>query len=264
MRRLFSDKEFNEKLNKKYEIMAQKAINSRGGNSDYWNNDNDKLAVERRRDAALAIGQQAIDAKKYDDWKRRMDLSRYGADDPLVREGMPNASKLDQIREENAGELARKQLGLEFDKRKLDVENIRDYYKTDVSAKLAKYTGIAELIKAASARANDTTLLPEQRQEAIDFLNNQYAMANKEARQGLTEEAPAAIPAAVPAAPAEVKVGPLDFDKPDEVPGTKSAGRQSMEFRAPGSIDPAAAAAAKKKSEERLLYGTKPQRRGWF
>jgi hypothetical protein len=68
----------------------------------------------------------------------------------------------------------------------------------------------------------------------------------------------------VPAAPAEVKVGPLDFDKPDEVPGTKSAGRQSMEFRAPGSIDPAAAAAAKKKSEERLLYGTKPQRRGWF
>lgn len=262
MRRLFSDKEFNEKLNKKYEIMAQKAINSRGGNSDYWNNDNDKLAVERRRDAALAIGQQAIDAKKEDEWKRRMDLSRYGANDPLVREGMPNASRLDQIREENAGELARKQLGLdfnreelEFNKRKLDVENIRDYYKTDVGAKSAKYTGDSERIKAAAAIGGDTTLPIEQRQPFIDFLKSYATPA----------AVPAAVPApAAPAAPAEVKVGPLDFDKPDDVPGTKSAGRKSMEFRAPGSIDPAAAAAAKKKSEERLLYGTKPQRRGWF
>ena len=184
--------------------MAQQSVDMRGqGSGGPSGNDltqarNHEIQMQQNKYNAV------MDAKKEDEWKRRMDLSRYGANDPLVREGMPNASKLDQIREENAGELARKQLGLdfnreelEFNKRKLDVENIRAYYKTDVSAKSAKYTGSAELIKAASARANDTTLLPEQRQEAIDFLNNQYAMANKEARQGIGDEQPgpaAAIP----------------------------------------------------------------------
>ena len=261
MRRLFSDREFNEKLNKKYEIMAQKA-NQPASGIDYGDPEQRQFLKDVAHWADIRKRNAVMDAKKYDDWKKRMDLSRYGADDPLVREGMPNASRLDQIREENAGELARKQLGLdfnreelEFNKRKLDVENIRDYYKTDVGAKSAKYTGDSERIKAAAAIGGDTTLPIEQRQPFIDFLKSYATPA----------AVPAAVPApAAPAAPAEVKVGPLDFDKPDDVPGTKSAGRKSMEFRAPGSIDPAAAAAAKKKSEERLLYGTKPQRRGWF
>lgn len=277
MRRLFSDKEFNEKLNKKYEIMAQKAINSRGGNSDYWNNDNDKLAVERRRDAALAIGQQAIDAKKEDEWKRRMDLSRYGANDPLVREGMPNASRLDQIREENAGELARKQLGLdfnreelEFNKRKLDVENIRDYYKTDVGAKSAKYTGDSERIKAAAAIGGDMTLPIEQRQPFIDFLKS-YATPGTQkqgegagtptARPTLTEEVPAAVPATQTA---KRPAGTYDDGKDNPVTPTVSTGGKSMEFRQEGIISPEQYELNKKKSRERLLYGTKPQQKSWF
>lgn len=183
--------------------MAQASINSRG-NPDYWSKPSwDQLKEEnywteiRKRNTQLAVDKQK-------------------GEYTLRDQELANAGQLENTRETNAGELARKQLGidfnreeLEFNKRKFDSENIRDYYKTDVGAQSAKYTGSAELIKAASARANDTTLLPEQRQEAIDFLNNQYSMANKEAkqaRQGLVDEQPApaaAIPA--PATPAATK-----------------------------------------------------------
>jgi hypothetical protein len=183
--------------------MAQASINSRG-NPDYWSKPSwDQLKEEnywteiRKRNTQLAVDKQK-------------------GEYTLRDQELANTGQLENTRETNAGELARKQLGidfnreeLEFNKRKFDAENIRDYYKTDVGAQSAKYTGSAELIKAASARANDTTLLPEQRQDAIDFLNNQYSMANKEAKQarpGLVDEQPApaaAIPAA--ATPAATK-----------------------------------------------------------
>jgi len=186
----------------------------------------------------------------------------------LAEREMINSGDLETQREVNAGELARKQLGLDFDKYKLGRDIDVDIYKTETDRYLkqqelaGKGDNKAKEIEAITG-ALSLTDLPEQTRKALTGrLNSIYS--ETPAPEGGKAETPQAVPAAVPAAPAEVKVGPLDFDKPDEVPGTKSAGRQSMEFRAPGSIDPAAAAAAKKKSEERLLYGTKPQRRGWF
>lgn len=217
--------------------MAQASINSRG-NPDYWSKPSwDQLKEEnywteiRKRNTQLAVDKQ-----------------KGGFD--LEKQERANTGQLENTRETNAGELARKQLGidfnreeLEFNKRKFDSENIRDYYKTYVGAQSAKYTGSAELIKAASARANDTTLLPEQRQEAIDFLNNQYSMANKEAkqaRQGLVDEQPApaaaipapATPAATPTAVAK-RPAPTYDDGKDVTPSIFNESKNNFDLVSP-------------------------------
>jgi len=203
--------------------MAQTAIYNRNNNSsDYWKNDNDKLAVERRRDAALAIGQQAIDAKKEDEWKRRMDLSRYGANDPLVREGMPNASKLDQIREENAGELARKQLGLDFDKYKLGRDIDVDIYKTETDRYLkekelaGKGDNAADEIEAITG-ALSLTGLPEQTRKALEGrLNSIYS--GTPAPEGGKAETPQALPTPAPVQDVGGSVGKFLGENPSTGP----------------------------------------------
>ncbi len=188
----------------------------------------------------------------------------------LAEREMINSGALEQAKERTAGEIARQTLANEADRYKVDKGLQSNIYTEDTKYAINRDTlnkGYdPELIKAHAAIIANVNSSPEAvaaSNAAIDFYTKNAV--RKSLQQPAAEETPAAVPApAAPAAPAEVKVGPLDFDKPDDVPGTKSAGRKSMEFRDPTSTDPAAAAAAKKKSEERLLYGTKPQRRGWF
>ena len=208
--------------------------------------------------------------------RRNTELELRGAEgkNRLAEREMINTGALEQAKERTAGEIARQTLVNEADRYKVDKGLQSNIYTEDTKYAINRDTlnkGYdPELIKAHAAIIANVNSSPEAvaaSNAAIDFYTKNAV--RKSLQQPAAEETPAAVPAAVPApaapaAPAEVKVGPLDFDKPDDVPGTKSAGRKSMEFRAPGSIDPAAAAAAKKKSEERLLYGTKPQRRGWF
>jgi hypothetical protein len=223
----------------------------------------ESLDLRKRNAEASWYGGNKDEEEYWKEMRRRnteLELRRAEGKNRLAEREMINTGDLEKQRVADAGELARKQLDLDFDKYKLGRDIDVDIYKTETDRYLkqqelaGKGDNKAKEIEAITG-ALSLTDLPEQTRKALTGrLNSIYSET----------PAPAAVPAAVPAAPAEVKVGPLDFDKPDEVPGTKSAGRQSMEFRAPGSIDPAAAAAAKKKSEERLLYGTKPQRRSWF
>lgn len=230
---------------------------------------------KRKLDDGLSGHEQTVQRNnKIDDELLRQrgaqELQAQGNEASLARQGLVNTGNLDVQKERTAGEIARQGLVNEGDRYKTDQQLWGEIYKTDVGAKSAKFTGDAASITAAATVAGNQTLSDPQRQQALDFLNFHFGRAQQPAPKAEAVAAPAATPAATPAAlptpaaPAEVKVGPLDFDKPDDVPGTKSAGRKSMEFRDPTSTDPAAAAAAKKKSEERLLYGTKPQRRGWF
>ena len=226
-------------------------------------------AKKRKLDEGLSGHEQTVQRNnKIDDelLKQRgaQELQAQGNAASLARQELVNAGDLAVERERTAGEIARQEMADRAAKERDAYRNWADIYKTDLGEQRAKSTDETKRLEYIAGIAGDTTLPIEQRQPFIDHLNNFIKGQQKPAPEETPAAPPAAVPAAVPAAPAEVKVGPLDFDKPDEVPGTKSAGRQSMEFRAPGSIDPAAAAAAKKKSEERLLYGTKPQRRGWF
>ena len=232
----------------------------------------ESLDLRKRNAEASWYGGNKDEEEYWKEMRRRnTELELRGAEgrNRLAEREMINSGALEQAKERTAGEIARQGLVNEADRYKVDKGLQSNIYTEDTKYAINRDTlnkGYdPELIKAHAAIIANVNSSPEAvaaSNAAIDFYTKNAV--RKSLLSTAPAEAPAAVPAAVPAAPAEVKVGPLDFDKPDEVPGTKSAGRQSMEFRAPGSIDPAAAAAAKKKSEERLLYGTKPQRRGWF
>ena len=240
----------------------------------------ESLDLRKRNAEASWYGGNKDEEEYWKEMRRRnTELELRGAEgkNRLAEREMINSGDLEKQREVNAGELARKQLGLdfnreelEFNKRKLDVENIRDYYKTDVGAKSAKYTGDSERIKAAAAIGGDMTLPIEQRQPFIDFLKS-YATPGTQkqgegagtptARPTLTEEVPAAVPATQTA---KRPAGTYDDGKDNPVTPTVSTGGKSMEFRQEGIISPEQYELNKKKSRERLLYGTKPQQKSWF
>ncbi len=237
----------------------------------------ESLDLRKRNAEASWYGGNKDEEEYWKEMRRRnTELELRGAEgkNRLAEREMINSGDLEKQRVADAGALARQGLTNEATRYTADQNLQAHQYTADTNYAMKRdelnkgYD--PELIKAHAAIIANVNSSPEAvaaSNAAIDFYTKNAV--RKSLQQPAAEETPAAVPAAVPApaapaAPAEVKVGPLDFDKPDDVPGTKSAGRKSMEFRAPGSIDPAAAAAAKKKSEERLLYGTKPQRRGWF
>jgi hypothetical protein len=164
MRQLFSDREFNEKLNKKYEIMAQKA-NQPASGIDYGDPEQRQFLKDEAHWADIRKRNTALELQ---------DKINSGA---LGLQGLKNTGSLETEKTKNAGSIARQklasELGLEGTKYTADQHLTGEKYKSDMLGESAKNSGLSELLKAHSGVLNDPMAAPERKAESMKFLKDQ-------------------------------------------------------------------------------------------
>ena len=226
----------------------------------------------RKRNAEASWYGGNKDEEEY--WKeirrRNTELELRGAEgkNRLAEREMINTGALEQAKERTAGEIARQGLANEASRYTADQGLQGHMYTADTNYAM-KRDELAkgydpELIKAHAAIIANVNSTPEavaSSQAAIDWYTQNAMKKKQQARQGLAEEAPAAIPATQTA---KRPAWTYDDGKDNPVTPTVSTGGKSMEFRQEGIISPEQYELNKKKSRERLLYGTKPQQKSWF
>ena len=198
----------------------------------------------------------------------QMEQTRLEGRNRLAERELTNAGDLEKQRLADAGALARQGLANEATRYTADQGLQGHMYTADTNYAMKRdelnkgYD--PELIKAHAAVIANVNSSPEavaSSQAAIDWYTQNAMKKKQQARQGLAEEAPAAIPATQTA---KRPAWTYDDGKDNPVTPTVSTGGKSMEFRQEGIISPEQYELNKKKSRERLLYGTKPQQKSWF
>lgn len=146
----------------------------------------------------------------------------------LAEREMINSGDLEKQREVNAGELARKQLGLDFDKYKLGRDIDVDIYKTETDRYLkekelaGKGNNVADEIEAITG-ALSLTGLPEQTRKALEGrLNSIYS--GTPAPEGGKAETPQALPTPAPVQDVGGSVGKFLGENPSAGPSMADVG----------------------------------------
>ena len=231
----------------------------------------ESLDLRKRNAEASWYGGNKDEEEYWKEMRRRnTELELRGAEgkNRLAEREMINTGALEQAKERTAGEIARQGLANEASRYTADQGLQGHMYTADTNYAM-KRDELAkgydpELIKAHAAIIANVNSTPEavaSSQAAIDWYTQNAMKKKQQARQGLAEEAPAAIPATQTA---KRPAWTYDDGKDNPVTPTVSTGGKSMEFRQEGIISPEQYELNKKKSRERLLYGTKPQQKSWF
>jgi hypothetical protein len=136
-----------------------------------------------------------------------LELQKQGNEASYARQGLANTGALDQAKERTAGEIARQGMANEASRYTADQGLQGHMYTADTNYAM-KRDELAkgydpELIKAHAAIIANVNSTPEavaSSQAAIDWYTQKTKNKGSQARQGLAEEAPAAIPASTPPA----------------------------------------------------------------
>lgn len=185
MGRLFSDSSFEEKLKRKYDIMAMRNQDK----TDALDPDTAKFLSDEAYWKDMRARNTALELQKGEN-KNKVDLANIG-----------NSGKLAAQESENTGMMARAKLIGDAEKYKADQSLSGVKYHSDMLRDSAKNSGLSETLKAHTEIIKDLSATPEQKAESIRAINS--LTGNARSTEGFDVSSPAVSSSStVTAAPA--------------------------------------------------------------